>query len=60
MTDEKTQAELDEVRRDRIVWTTLIVLGVLVTAVLRWFWAGAWSRAVSSAAKKLDQCDGAA
>lgn len=54
MVDEKTQAQLDEVRRDRIVWTSLIVLGVIVTAALLWLGWGVVEGRLS-AAKRLDQ-----
>ncbi len=54
MTDHRTQAEIDEVRRDRIVWTTLIVLGVLVAAgAMALGWQVVEGRL--DAAKKLDR-----
>ena len=54
MTDDRTQADIDEVRRDRIVWTTLIILGVLVAAgALALGWRVVEGRL--EAAKRLDR-----
>ncbi len=54
MSDEMTQAELDEVRRDRRIWTTLIVLGIVVTAgVMALGWGLIEGRL--AAAKQLDE-----
>jgi hypothetical protein len=54
MTDQRTQAERDEVRRDRVVWTTLIVLGVLAAAgAMALGWQVVEGRL--DAAKKLDR-----
>jgi len=54
MTDQRTQAERDEVRRDRVVWTTLIVMGALAAAgAMALGWQVVEGRL--DAAKKLDR-----
>lgn len=54
MTDERTHADPGVVRRDRMIWTTLVVLGALVAAgVLALSWGVIEGRL--NAAKQLDR-----
>lgn len=54
MTDDTPQADAAEVRRDRIIWTTLIILGVIVAAgTIALSWRLIEGRL--GAAKELDQ-----